>query len=79
MVYHACKSDGCYHRLTGATILPRRLFMVPLITAAVLGVSQPVAYAEFDPPGPDTYCADNAVTDWLCHLRWGSGPVFDAG
>ncbi len=68
MAYHACKSDGRYQRLTGATIPPRRLFMVPLIAAAVLGVKQPAGYAEFEPPGPDTFCAENAQTDIFCQL-----------
>ena len=68
MAYHACNSDGRYHGLTRATILPRRLFMVPLIAAAVLVGSQPAAHAEFDPPGPDVWCAEKADTDPFCQL-----------
>ena len=68
MVLNASKSDGHYHGLTGATILSRRLFMVALIAAAVLGVKQPAAYADFDPPGSDTFCIQNAFTNGLCQL-----------
>ena len=68
MVFDASKSDGRYHGLTRATILPRRLFMVPLIAAAMLGVKQPAANADFDPPGPDVFCARNAITYALCQL-----------
>ena len=72
MAYHACNSDGRYHRLMGATIPLRRLFMVPLIAAAVLGVSQPAANAGTDPPGPDTYCARSAESDACEIFRFGS-------
>ena len=68
MLTNKNKSDGRYDRLTEATILPRRLFLVPLIAAALLGVKQPAAYAEFDPPGPDVFCADNAATDFMCQV-----------
>ena len=72
MAYYACRSDGRYRGLTGATIPPRRLFMVPLIAAAVLGVSQPAANAGTDPPGPDTYCARSAESDACDIFRFGS-------
>ena len=76
MAYLTCRSNGSYERLTGATIPPRRLFMVPLIAAAVLGVSQPVANAGTDPPGPDTYCVRAAESDACEIFRFGSHFAF---
>ena len=68
MILNTCKFDGRYHRLAGATIPLRRLFIVPLLAAAVLGVKQPAAYADFDPRGPDVFCARNALTFALCQI-----------